>query len=83
MMEVKSMEEYINQVIAPKVQGDGGWIEYVSHQGDELKVLLQGECSKCFVADRCVSWIKSEILRDLGLNVNIIPVRKKPFFWDV
>ncbi len=77
------MEEYIQKIIAPKLQGDGGWIEVLSFRDEELKVWLKGECSKCSIADRCMEWVKSEIQRDLGRNVIIIPVRKKPFFWDM
>ena len=77
------MEEYIKEIIAPKMQGDGGWIDFISYDNNELEVMLQGECSKCFVADRCMNWIKNEILRDLGREVKIVPVRKKPFFWDI
>jgi Fe-S cluster biogenesis protein NfuA len=77
------MEEYIQKVIAPKLQGDGGWIEVISYDDEKLKVRLRGECSKCFIADRCMEWIKGEIKRDLGKEVKIIPVRVKPFFWDM
>ncbi len=77
------MEEYIQKVIAPKLQGDGGFIEFISFREEELKVRLQGECAKCAIAGRCMEWIKSEIWRDLGRNVSIVTVRKKPFFWDM
>lgn len=77
------MEEYIKNVIAPKMQGDGGWIEFVSYEDNELRVTLRGECSKCFVAPRCMDWLKNEIKRDFDTDVNIVWVNKKPFFWDV
>jgi Fe-S cluster biogenesis protein NfuA len=77
------MEEYIKKIIAPKIQGDGGWIEFISYQNNELRVMLQGECSKCFVVQRCMDWLVNEIQRDLGMKVKIISVVKKPFFWDM
>lgn len=76
------MENYINTVIKPKLQGDGGEIDFVSYDDGVLTVLLQGECSKCLIVERCLVWIESEILRDIGVSVKIVAQKKKPFFWD-
>lgn len=77
------VQKYIENVLQPKIQGDGGWIEFVSLDGNELTVIFRGECSKCLILDRCVSWIKEEIKRDCKKTVNIIAIRKKPYFQDV
>lgn len=76
------MKNYIQTVIKPKLQGDGGEIDYISFENGVLTVLLQGECSKCLIVERCISWIESEILRDMGQRVTIAVQKKKPFFWD-
>ncbi len=76
------MKDYIENIIKPKLQGDGGWVEFVSLDGDKLTLTFRGECSKCLILDRCVKWIESEIKRDLGEAVTVNAVRKKPFFWD-
>ena len=76
------MKDYIETIIKPKLQGDGGEIDFVSYEDGVLKVLLQGECSKCLIVDRCITWIESEILRDMGEKVKIAVQKKKPFFWD-
>ena len=76
------MKDYINTIIKPKLQGDGGEIDFVSYENGELTVLLQGECSKCLIVDRCLRWIESEVMRDMGESVNVIAQKKKPFFWD-
>ena len=76
------MKDYIADVIRPKIQGDGGEVRLLKQEGNELTLVFQGECSKCLILDRCVDWIKSEIKKDLGEDVKIIPVRKKPYFWD-
>lgn len=76
------MRNYINTVIKPKLQGDGGEIDFISYENGNLTVLLQGECSKCLIVDRCLRWIESEIMRDMGESVNVIAQKKKPFFWD-
>ena len=76
------MREYIDRIIKPKLQGDGGEIDFVSYENGILTVLLQGECSKCLIVDRCLRWIESEVMRDMGESVNVIAQKKKPFFWD-
>ncbi len=76
------MKDYISNVIRPKIQGDGGEVRLLKQEGNEITLVFQGECSKCLILDRCVDWIKSEIKKDLNMDVKIIPVRKKPYFWD-
>ena len=76
------MKNYIETIIKPKLQGDGGEIDFVSYVDGTLTVLLQGECSKCLIVERCIAWIEGEILRDIGQNVKIVVQKKKPFFWD-
>ncbi len=76
------MEKYINTIIKPKLQGDGGEIDFVSYEDGILTVLLQGECSKCLIVERCLSWIESEVMRDMGESVTVKAIKKKPFFWD-
>lgn len=76
------MREYIENVIKPKLQGDGGWIDFVSFEDGVLSVVFQGECSKCLILDRCVDWIRHQIKNDTGEDVKIVFERKKPFFWD-
>ena len=59
------MEKYINEYIRPRLQGDGGEITFVEEKGDEVTVLLQGECSKCLILDRCLKWIEERIAKEL------------------
>lgn len=76
------MEKYIQEIIRPKIQGDGGEVEFSSLEGENLTLVFRGECSKCLILDRCVKWIEDEIKRDKNETVKITAVRKKPFFWD-
>ena len=76
------MKEYIESVLAPRIQGDGGWVEFQSMEGDRLTLVFRGECSKCMILDRCTAWIEQEIEADQGQKVTVVPIRKKPFFWD-
>lgn len=76
------MENYINNVLRPKLQGDGGEITFLERNGDEVTVVMQGECSKCHILDRCLSWAEEQIEKDLGEKVILKGVRKRPYFQD-
>ncbi len=78
-----SIKDYVENVLQPKIQGDGGWIEFVSLDGNELTVIFRGECSKCLILHRCVDWIEEQIKTDLHKTVKINAIRKKPYFQDV
>ena len=54
----------------------------VGRDGGEVTVLLQGECSKCLILDRCLAWIEERIEHDLGEKVRVVGIRKKPYFQD-
>ena len=77
------MENYVNTVLAPKLQGDGGWVEFISFENGELNLRFRGECSKCLILHRCTDWIEQEIKRDLKKTVKINAIRKRPYFQDV
>lgn len=76
------MEDFIRNIIAPRVQGDGGWVEFVSYKNKHLTLNFRGECSKCIILDRCVEWIAQEVKKEFGEDITITPIRTKPFFWD-
>jgi len=81
--EAIKMEKYITEVLAPKLQGDGGWVEFVSLEGNELTLLFRGECSKCLILHRCTDWIEEQIKKDLNKTVKVKAIRKRPYFQDV
>lgn len=80
---MNNIQNYVEAVLQPKLQGDGGWIEFVSLSGNELTVIFCGECSKCLILERCVAWIEEQIKKDLNKSVKVIAIRKKPYFQDV
>ena len=77
------MKNYVENILAPKLQGDGGWVEFVAFENGELTLVFRGECSKCLILHRCTEWIESEIKKDMKKNVKVIAIRKKPYFQDV
>lgn len=77
------IETYIKKIIRPKIQGDGGEVEFESLSEDGMLTLIfRGECSKCLILNRCVDWIAEEVLKNTDKLVKIKAVRKKPYFWD-
>lgn len=80
---MNKVQSYVETVLQPKLQGDGGWIEFVSLEDGILTVIFRGECSKCLILHRCVEWIESEIKKDLKKTVKVRAIRKKPYFQDV
>lgn len=77
------IETYIKKIIRPKIQGDGGEVEFESLPEDgTLTLIFRGECSKCLILNRCVDWIAEEVLKNTSKLVKIKAVRKKPYFWD-
>ncbi len=77
------IKNYVETVLAPKLQGDGGWVEFESVNGEELTLVFRGECSKCLILSRCTDWIEDEIKHDLNKTVKVKAIRKKPYFQDV
>lgn len=76
------MKEYINSVLRPLIQGDGGEISFISRSGDKVYVQVRGECSKCEKLNECLLWCGEKIRADKGESVQLVPEIKKPFFWD-
>ncbi len=77
------IQSYVENVLQPKLQGDGGWVEYVKCEGGTLTLIFRGECSKCMILHRCCDWIEQQIKNDLGVDVKVEAVRKRPYFQDV
>ncbi len=78
-----TVQNYVENILQPKLQGDGGWVEYVNFEGDKLTLIFRGECSKCLILHRCTAWIEQQINLDLKKTVKVIAIRKKPYFQDV
>ena len=76
------MKKYIEEVVAPKLQGDGGWVEFISLDEGVLTLVFKGECSKCLILHRCVQWIEQQIELEIKKKVKIEAIRKKPYFQD-
>ncbi len=77
------VQKYVENILQPKLQGDGGWVEFVSLDNNELTLVFRGECSKCLILSRCTDWIEEQIKKDLNKTVKVNAIRKKPYFQDV
>lgn len=80
---MNKVQNYVETVLQPKLQGDGGWVEFVSLENGELSLVFRGECSKCLILHRCTVWIEEQIKKDLKKSVKVTAIRKKPYFQDV
>ena len=78
-----TVQNYVENILQPKLQGDGGWVEYVGLEGENLTLIFRGECSKCLILHRCTAWIEEQIKLDLKKTVKVEAIRKKPYFQDV
>ena len=76
------METYVNEVLRPLLRGDGGEVEFVGYENKALTLRFRGECSKCPMLERCIRWCEEKLKADRGEDVTIVPIRKKPYFWD-
>lgn len=76
------MKDYITNKLSPLLQGDGGFLEYIEENGNEITVAARGECSKCHKLELCLNWCEEKIYSDLHKEVKLKAIRKKPFFWD-
>lgn len=82
LFPVMQMETYVNTVLRPLLQGDGGEMEFVSFDGETLRVTLRGECSFCPMAERCLRWCEEKIEKDAGKTVHIAAEKRRPWFRD-
>ncbi|MCM1115523.1 MAG: NifU family protein [Clostridium sp.] len=80
---MNKVQSYVENILQPKLQGDGGWVEFVSLEDKELTLIFRGECSKCLILHRCTAWIEEQIKKDLNKTVKVKAITKKPYFQDV
>lgn len=80
---MNKVQNYVESVLQPKLQGDGGWVEFVSLENGELTLIFRGECSKCLILHRCIAWIEEQIKKDLKKDFKVVAIRKKPYFQDM
>lgn len=76
------MKDFIEKTLGARLQGDGGWVEFEKLEDNVLTLVFRGECSKCLILNRCCDWICEKVKENFGTDVKVVPVRKKPYFWD-
>ena len=76
-MEIR---DYLTKTIFPRVQADGGWLEWVDGNENEIVLRARGECANCECFSRCLDWIRQRVKEDLQKEIQI-HVEKKPFVW--
>lgn len=59
----EKVEKFINDMVSPIVQVDGGQIEFIGLEGDKVKVALYGACSSCSLTGATLYKGVQEMLR--------------------
>lgn len=73
--ELLRIEEILDRTIRPGLQGDGGDIDIVKYENNELWIYYQGACGTCPSATQGTLMAIESILRDeLQQEINVIPV---------
>ena len=72
IQKIKKIEEVVNSVIRPGLKRDGGDIELVDVQGDEVFVRLRGACSSCMSASMTLeNFVQSELRKSVSKDIII------------
>ncbi len=73
--EILEIEEILDRTIRPGLQGDGGDIEIVKYENDELWIYYEGACGTCPSATQGTLMAIESILKDeLQKEITVIPV---------
>ncbi len=72
IQKMKKIEEVINNTIRPGLKRDGGDIELVDIQGDEVIVRLRGACSSCMTAQMTLeNFVQEELRNNVSKSIKI------------
>ncbi len=74
--EMLEVEEILDRTIRPGLQSDGGDVEVISFENDELRIMYQGACGGCPSAMMgTLDAIQNIIRHELGnQNIIVIPI---------
>ena len=74
--------EYMESSIRPRVQADGGEVVAAGRDGNELRLVLMGECAVCPCAGGLREWIDAQVRERFGEHIQISFTAKKRYFQD-
>ena len=74
------LKEFFDAEIVPCVLADGGWLEFMQEDGDEVLLKARGECTRCIALDRCLRWAESRVRQELRREIHFTAV-PDPFLW--
>ncbi|CAG9000799.1 MAG: hypothetical protein CENE_02806 [Candidatus Celerinatantimonas neptuna] len=60
--------------LRPALQMDGGDIELAGVRGNEVAVVLSGNCQGCMMTDMTLSWLGQQLMEQLGHYYKIVSV---------
>lgn len=75
--ELLQIEEILDRTIRPGLQGDGGDIDIVKYENDELWIFYQGACGTCPSSTQGTLMAIESILKDeLQRDITVIPINE-------
>lgn len=64
--------------LRPSLQADGGDIELVGVRGNEVAVMLSGNCQGCMMTDMTLGWLSQQLMEQLGHYYRLVNVAMEP-----
>jgi len=61
------------ETVRPNVQADGGDIELVSANADEVRVRLTGACTHCAMAGQTLGGLRRYLMHALNSPIRVLP----------
>ncbi|HPX91757.1 MAG TPA: Fe-S cluster assembly protein NifU [Spirochaetota bacterium] len=72
LQKIRKIEETINAVVRPALKRDGGDIELIDINGDDVFVRLRGACSTCMTAQVTLeNFVQEELRKNVSPKLNI------------
>ncbi|MFM2481686.1 Fe-S cluster assembly protein NifU [Celerinatantimonas sp. YJH-8] len=65
------------EALRPNLQLDGGDIELVGVRGNEVAVILSGNCQGCMMTEMTLGWLSQQLLEKLGHYYRLVTVQPK------
>ncbi len=72
LQKIHKIEDVINRIIRPGLKRDGGDVELVDVQGDDVVVKLHGACSTCVSAFATLQhFVQEELRKNVSEKINV------------
>ena len=74
--------EFMEGFVRPRVQADGGEIVVAGLEGNQLRLVLMGECAACPKSCGVREWVTDQVRERFGADIQVEFSAKKRYFQD-